>query len=61
MSGKDEVGHLRRSLETHKCALEIALDMVALSVAKDIKADTTELRSDTPVNFSKSALPLGIC
>jgi uncharacterized protein YoxC len=49
LSGKTNVGHLRISLEAHKSALEIALDMLALSIVKDIKEDTTEIKGDTQV------------
>jgi hypothetical protein len=39
----------RSSLETHKTALGLALDMVAITIARDIKADTEEIRKDTAV------------
>ncbi|GKU23014.1 unnamed protein product [Fusarium langsethiae] len=38
---------LRSSLEAHKSALELALDMLTLSLAKDIKTDMSEIRNDT--------------
>lgn len=38
---------LKSSLEAHKSALELALDMLTLSATKDIKADTIEIRNDT--------------
>ncbi|KAF8854795.1 hypothetical protein BDZ45DRAFT_26993 [Acephala macrosclerotiorum] len=38
--GKSDVVKLQSSLEAHKSALEIALDMVTLTTAKEIKADT---------------------
>ncbi|KAH6666665.1 hypothetical protein B0J14DRAFT_705156 [Halenospora varia] len=38
---------LRSSLEAHKSALDIALDMVSLTIARDIKANTEEIRNDT--------------
>ncbi|KAH8774034.1 hypothetical protein BGZ57DRAFT_403504 [Hyaloscypha finlandica] len=47
LSGRDDVNKLRSSLEAHKSALDIALDMVALTMAREIKADTEELRNDT--------------
>ncbi|KAF4624306.1 hypothetical protein G7Y89_g13867 [Cudoniella acicularis] len=45
--GKSDVVKLQSSLEAHKSALEIALDMVTLTMAKEIKADTQELLNDT--------------
>jgi len=37
----------RSSLETHKTALGLALDMVAITITRDIKDDTQEIRKDT--------------
>ncbi|OCK79518.1 hypothetical protein K432DRAFT_405524 [Lepidopterella palustris CBS 459.81] len=34
---------LRSSLEAHKCSLNVALDMMTISVARDIKASTIEI------------------
>ncbi|PMD29641.1 hypothetical protein L207DRAFT_593211 [Hyaloscypha variabilis F] len=45
--GRDDMDKLRSSLEAHKSALDIALDMVALSITREIKADTQEIRNDT--------------
>jgi hypothetical protein len=45
--GKGDVMKFRSSLETHKTALGLALDMVAITIARDIKADTEEIRKDT--------------
>jgi hypothetical protein len=48
--GKDTMAKHRSSLEAHKSALELAVQMVAISVARDIKSDTTQigaLESDT--------------
>ncbi|KAH6954782.1 hypothetical protein DER45DRAFT_571095 [Fusarium avenaceum] len=47
INGQGDVAKLRSSLEAHKAALELALDMFALHVTKDIKNDTTEIRNDT--------------
>jgi hypothetical protein len=49
ISGREEVNTLRNSLETHKTALEIALDMVQLSISRDIRNDTTHIRNDTTI------------
>ncbi|KAE9367026.1 hypothetical protein N431DRAFT_562288 [Stipitochalara longipes BDJ] len=46
-SGKKDVAKLQSSLEAHKSALEIALDMVTLTLAREIKADTQEILNDT--------------
>jgi len=45
--GKNDVTKLRSSLEAHKSALETALDMVTLTLAREIKADTQEILNDT--------------
>ncbi|CAO2652988.1 Nn.00g023990.m01.CDS01 [Neocucurbitaria sp. VM-36] len=45
--GSEDVGKLILSLEAHKSALEIALEMVTLSLTREIKADTSNLRDDT--------------
>ncbi|KAI8653778.1 hypothetical protein NCS56_01332700 [Fusarium sp. Ph1] len=47
INGQGDINKLRSSLEAHKTALEIALDMLALHLTKEIKNDTTELRHDT--------------
>ncbi|EEU37490.1 uncharacterized protein NECHADRAFT_86363 [Fusarium vanettenii 77-13-4] len=47
INGQGDISKLRSSLEAHKTALEIALDMLALHLTKEIKADTTEIRNDT--------------
>ncbi|KAH6675425.1 hypothetical protein B0J14DRAFT_362401 [Halenospora varia] len=44
LGGRDDMMKLRSTLEAHKSALEIALDMVALSLAREIKSDTEEIR-----------------
>jgi hypothetical protein len=41
----------RASLEVHKSALELALEMVAMTVTCDIKNDTTEMR------YNSAAIP----
>ncbi|KAF8849320.1 WD40 repeat-like protein [Acephala macrosclerotiorum] len=46
-SGKSDVLKLQSSLEAHRSALEIALDMVTLNLTREIKADTQELLCDT--------------
>nr|CEG04756.1 unnamed protein product [Fusarium clavum] len=47
LNGQGDMQKLRSSLEAHKSALELALDMLTFSATKDIKADTTEIRNDT--------------
>ncbi|RBR26195.1 uncharacterized protein FIESC28_00978 [Fusarium coffeatum] len=47
LNGQGDMQKLRSSLEAHKSALELALDMLTLSATKDIKADTTEIRNNT--------------
>ncbi|CAG7562543.1 unnamed protein product, partial [Fusarium equiseti] len=47
LNGKGDMQKLRSSLEAHKSALELALDMLTLSATKDIKADIAEIRHDT--------------
>ncbi|RSL73065.1 hypothetical protein CEP53_000899 [Fusarium sp. AF-6] len=47
INGQGDINKLRSSLEAHKTALEIALDMLALHLTKEIKTDTTEIRNDT--------------
>ncbi|KAJ4110281.1 hypothetical protein NW768_012041 [Fusarium equiseti] len=47
LNGQGDMQKLRSSLEAHKSAIELALDMLTLSATKDIKADTTEIRNDT--------------
>ncbi|PVH69029.1 hypothetical protein DL98DRAFT_186622 [Cadophora sp. DSE1049] len=45
--GQKDMEKLRSSLEAHKSALEIALEMLTLTMAREIKADTRELLNDT--------------
>ncbi|KAH7379605.1 hypothetical protein BKA66DRAFT_571419 [Pyrenochaeta sp. MPI-SDFR-AT-0127] len=47
LAGSEDVAKLQLSLQAHKSALEIALEMVTLSMTKEIKADTQHLRDDT--------------
>ncbi|KAH7234464.1 hypothetical protein B0J15DRAFT_407947 [Fusarium solani] len=47
INGQGDINKLRSSLEAHKTALEIGLDMLALHLTKEIKNDTTEIRNDT--------------
>ena len=47
LNGQGDMQKLRSSLEAHKSALELALDMLTLSATKDIKAETAEIRKDT--------------
>ncbi|KAF4446671.1 hypothetical protein F53441_9713 [Fusarium austroafricanum] len=47
INGQGDVTKLRSNLEAHKAALELALDMLAWHMAKEIKNDTTEIRNDT--------------
>ncbi|EWY92470.1 hypothetical protein FOYG_06023 [Fusarium oxysporum NRRL 32931] len=49
---------LRSSLEAHKSALELALDMIFLSLTKDVKTDTTEILNDTSAIKDDTALIL---
>lgn len=41
--GKDDMTKFRISLENHKSALDLALDMITMNTARDIKKDTTEI------------------
>ncbi|KAF4331899.1 hypothetical protein FBEOM_14317 [Fusarium beomiforme] len=47
INGQGDVAKFRSNLEAHKAALELALDMLALHVTKEIKINTTEIRNDT--------------
>ncbi|KID83863.1 WD40/YVTN repeat-like-containing domain protein [Metarhizium guizhouense ARSEF 977] len=47
LQGKDDMNKLRISLEAHKSALDLALDTIAMHMAREIKGDTEELRYDT--------------
>ncbi|KAF9781937.1 hypothetical protein IL306_012705 [Fusarium sp. DS 682] len=47
INGQGDVAKLRSNLEAHKAALELALDMLALHVTREIKNDTTEMRNVT--------------
>ncbi|KAF2824564.1 hypothetical protein CC86DRAFT_468651 [Ophiobolus disseminans] len=47
LAGSEDVAKLQLSLEAHKSALEIALEMVMLSMTKEIKHDTTHILDDT--------------
>ncbi|RYC85486.1 hypothetical protein BFJ63_vAg11586 [Fusarium oxysporum f. sp. narcissi] len=58
INGQGDMEKLRSSLEAHKSALEPALDMISLSLTKDIKIDTTEIRNDTPAIKDDTALIL---
>jgi hypothetical protein len=49
--GKDDMTKYRTSLEAHKSALELALEMVTMTVTCDIKKDTTEIR------YNSAAIP----
>ncbi|KAF1937646.1 hypothetical protein EJ02DRAFT_49134 [Clathrospora elynae] len=54
--GKDEMAKHRSSLEAHKSALEIALEMVAISITRDIKSDTTRILEE--IERLRKRLPL---
>ncbi|KAK7183323.1 hypothetical protein PSPO01_10572 [Paraphaeosphaeria sporulosa] len=41
--GKEHMARLRSTLEAHKSALEIALDMMAIIIARDTKKDTSQI------------------
>ncbi|KAG5748978.1 hypothetical protein H9Q70_008348 [Fusarium xylarioides] len=58
INGQGDMEKLRYSLDAHKSALELALDMISLSLTKDIKADTTEIRNDTAAIKDDTALIL---
>ncbi|KAF5628815.1 hypothetical protein F52700_7908 [Fusarium sp. NRRL 52700] len=58
INGQGDMEKLRSSLDAHKSALELALDMLSLSLTKDIKADTTEIRNDTAAIKDDTALIL---
>ncbi|KAF1843524.1 uncharacterized protein K460DRAFT_146662 [Cucurbitaria berberidis CBS 394.84] len=47
LAGSEDVAKLRMSLEAHKSALEIALEMVTLFMTREIKTNTSNLRHDT--------------
>ncbi|KAI1875025.1 uncharacterized protein JN550_002454 [Neoarthrinium moseri] len=47
LDGKKEVFILKQSLEAHRGALSLALEMVHLSVTKAVKEDTGAIREDT--------------
>ncbi|RGP81737.1 hypothetical protein FLONG3_122 [Fusarium longipes] len=47
LNGQGDMEKLRSSLEAHKSALELVLDVLTLSVTKDIKTNTTEIRNNT--------------
>ncbi|OBS20413.1 hypothetical protein FPOA_06783 [Fusarium poae] len=44
--GKNEVIGLRMSLEAHRGSLNLALELVSVSLSKAIKSDTTAIRTD---------------
>ncbi|KAH7174067.1 P-loop containing nucleoside triphosphate hydrolase protein [Fusarium flagelliforme] len=44
--GKNEVIGLRMSLEAHRGSLNLALELVSISLSKAIKSDTTAIRTD---------------
>ncbi|KAM0389436.1 hypothetical protein ACHAQC_008746 [Fusarium culmorum] len=44
--GKSEVAGLRMSLEAHRGSLNLALDLVSVSLSKAIKSDTAAIRTD---------------
>lgn len=48
-SGKKEIASLKMSLEAHRGSLNLALEMINISVSKSTKEDTTVIRSDVAV------------
>ncbi|KAF2966485.1 hypothetical protein GQX73_g7104 [Xylaria multiplex] len=46
VSGKNEVANLRMSLEAHRGSLNLALEMINISLSKSTKEDTAVIRSD---------------
>jgi Fungal N-terminal domain of STAND proteins len=47
MGGKDEVNGLKGELAGHTVALEMALSVLNISIAQEIKSDTEGIKSDT--------------
>ncbi|OCK74432.1 WD40 repeat-like protein, partial [Lepidopterella palustris CBS 459.81] len=47
LTGKNDIAKLRLTLEKHRGALSLALDIVTLSITREIKADTYVIRDDT--------------
>ncbi|OCK85524.1 hypothetical protein K432DRAFT_26687 [Lepidopterella palustris CBS 459.81] len=47
LTGKNDIAKLRLTLEAHRGALNLALDMVTLSITREIKVDTYVIRDDT--------------
>ena len=45
-SGKGEIGGLRMSLEAHRGSLNLALELMSISMSRAIKEDTSGIRSD---------------
>ncbi|KAE8854445.1 hypothetical protein PTNB29_09801 [Pyrenophora teres f. teres] len=41
--GKEDMAKYRSSLEAHKSALEITLELVSITISRDIKKDTTQI------------------
>ncbi|KAF2677102.1 hypothetical protein K458DRAFT_410002 [Lentithecium fluviatile CBS 122367] len=56
--GKGEMAKLRSTLEAHKSALEIALEMLSITITRDIKKDTTTTLKDTAAIKDDTALIL---
>ncbi|KAI1195447.1 hypothetical protein F5X97DRAFT_242574 [Nemania serpens] len=48
-SGKKEIASLKMSLEAHRGSLNLALEMINISVSKSTKEDTTVIRADVAV------------
>ncbi|OCK74529.1 hypothetical protein K432DRAFT_409788 [Lepidopterella palustris CBS 459.81] len=46
-SGREDIDKLRVSLEAHKSTSELALEMVMLSIVRDVKTYTSNLLNDT--------------
>ncbi|KAH7324406.1 hypothetical protein B0I35DRAFT_475655 [Stachybotrys elegans] len=47
LSGQGDMDKLRSSIEAHKSALELALDMLNLQLTREVKNDTTAILGDT--------------
>ncbi|KAF1997400.1 hypothetical protein P154DRAFT_284813 [Amniculicola lignicola CBS 123094] len=49
VNGRGDMLKLRSNLEAHRAALDLALDIIVLSITRDIKTDTGEIKDDTSV------------
>ncbi|KAF2467453.1 uncharacterized protein BDR25DRAFT_374732 [Lindgomyces ingoldianus] len=49
VNGRGDMLKLRSNLEAHRAALDLALEIMVLSITRDIKTDTREIKGDTTV------------